>query len=73
MNDALAFILALYVFVFIGTLGIGVMAFVEDPSWRVRKKAARAVFLSPIWPVMVMIIAFCGMKKMWHSAEWGNQ
>ena len=36
----------------------------------VKRKAARMVFLAPLWPVMVVVLAVRGFGPMWRDADW---
>lgn len=35
-----------------------------------RRKAARLVFLAPLWPVMMVVVAVRGFGPMWRAADW---
>jgi hypothetical protein len=34
------------------------------------RTAARMVFLSPVWPVMAVLMAVFGLVGLWRDADW---
>jgi len=39
----------------------------------VKRKAARLMFLAPIWPVMVAVLAVRGFRPAWRDADWKGE
>jgi hypothetical protein len=37
-----------------------------------RRTAARMVFLSPIWPIMAVLMAGITVVELWKDADWRN-
>lgn len=41
-------------------------------SWRDRRDAARMGFFVPVWPLLVLYLAFRAVSRLWHLADWGR-
>jgi hypothetical protein len=41
--------------------------------WQVKQRAARALFLSPVWPLMAVYVIVTGIRHVWKLANWKDR
>lgn len=70
MNGVAMGVLVFYGIVTLGFILGGALNFSILTVPKVRRQAARMVFLAPIWPVMAVVFAVRGVVPMWRAAEW---
>jgi hypothetical protein len=70
-------IVIMYLMVFVITSGICGMVLLADGGLVIldeesKRVLSRAVLLSPVWPLALIVLIICGIKPLWKMSGWGK-